>query len=86
MVKTFTIRTDDNGYYHSTQSFSPPGPFGFHVELYATLTSPQGLTVKATVELDSRGGAPQSKQFVANTGVKISLGSWYIAHGNSTHH
>lgn len=84
MTKNFTIRTDDHGYYQQTQNFSPPGPFGFTVDIFATLTLPAQGRVQGTLELDGPpGSSPQSKTFDANSGQKISLGSWYIAHGNN---
>ncbi|HKD67812.1 MAG TPA: hypothetical protein VKB84_13290 [Candidatus Binataceae bacterium] len=84
MTKTLSIQTDDHGYYHATENFSPPGPFGFHVDIYLTLTAPPGTRVEGSVALNSEGGgSPQSKTFVADTGTKISLGSWYIPHASN---
>ena len=35
------------------------------------------------MDLDAQGNTPQSKTLVAETGQKISLGSWYINHGDN---
>jgi hypothetical protein len=80
MTKTYTVHTDNNGYYHSTQNFSPPGPFGFSVDLYATITAPAGAHVACTVTLNNSSGA-QNKSFTADTGERIALGSWHITSG-----
>jgi hypothetical protein len=81
MTKTYNIHTDDHGFYHNTQTFSPPGPFGFSVDLYATITTPAGAHVTCTVTLNNSSG-PQSKTYSADAGVKVSLGSWQIASGS----
>jgi len=84
MTKTVDIPTDGNGYYHQSQTFAPPGPFGFTVDIFATLILPAAGQVQGTVELDAPSGtAPQSKTFVAASGQKISLGSWHVPHGNN---
>lgn len=81
MTKTFTIRTDDNGFYQITRGFSPPGPFGFSVDLHATVTSPPGAHVACVVTLNNSSG-PQSKTFTADSGVQVSLGTWRITSGS----
>jgi hypothetical protein len=83
MTKTFEVHTDDRGFYQTTQNFSPPGPFSLSVDIFATLTSPAGININGTVELNTAGGPPQIKQFVASSGQKISLGTWHIPHGNN---
>lgn len=80
MTKTYAVHTDANGFYHSTQTISPPGPFGFSVDLYATITAPAGAHVTCTVTLNNSSG-PQTKTFSADMGAKVSLGSWNITSG-----
>ena len=81
MTKTYTVHTDADGSYNSTQTFRLPGPFGLTVDLFATVTSPTGAHITCTVSLDNSSG-PQTKTFTSGAGVKVSLGSWRIASGD----
>jgi hypothetical protein len=82
MTKTFTIRTDQNGAYHRTDTFAPPAPFGFHVELFATFTAPPALQFDVNVDLSSNG-SHQTKTLKTATGSRVSLGSWFISSGQN---
>ena len=82
MTKNLQVRTDDHGFYHTTQSCRPPGLLSLSVDIFATLISPAGTGISGKVELDTAGGPPQSKQFVATSGQKISLGTWHFSPGN----
>jgi hypothetical protein len=83
MTKTFQVTTDGNGFYHTTQTFTPPGPFSLTVNIFASFTLPPGNSVNCSVSLTSPGSAPQSKTFIAQNGQKISLGTWHVAHQNN---
>ncbi len=83
MTTTYSITTDSNGRFYTSQTFQPPVPFSLNANLYVTLTLNGATSIDCSVLLSSQGNQPQSKTFTGPVGQKVSLGTWHIVKADS---
>ena len=76
----FTLPTDDNGYFHHTAAYNPPGPFSLKVELSVRLNQPPDTKAEGRLDIDPADGGRgnQARDFVVASGESTSLGSWRL--------
>ncbi|HVE57684.1 MAG TPA: hypothetical protein VNB22_12700 [Pyrinomonadaceae bacterium] len=83
--RKFTVTTDAEGAFATEQIINPPGPFGFTVELTATLTEPADTTISGKLDSDAVDGKPRNdaKDFTVRTGETSDLGEWQLDGGDN---
>lgn len=85
ITRTFKVTTDASGAFEATQTFNPPGPFGFTVELRAKLVAPADTTLSGELDCDAANGNTQNdaQNFSISSGETANLGKWRLSGGDN---
>ena len=77
---SFSIETDENGFFQKTRTFDSPAPWDMTVNLRAKLLEPIDTCISGSVEIDAADGSVgnQEKNFRMCSGERLKLGQWRI--------